>query len=174
MGRKSKMELYGLIERAIEMSAKEHLTIEQITDIFRDEGYNLSRGSVQRSLKTSKEAAEEYRKAFEESRAVIETVRDNPNTDVIETITGMLTSKFLAYVKSIDEIDFDDPNKIMDAVAKLSNSQVKIAKLRLEYQKGYDAARKDFIRALNKELEERHPDLLTQLTAIIAAMEADA
>ena len=172
MGRVSKVELYGLLERVVEMHDR-HKTIKEIEAALKDEGYDISRESIRRSIKTSTEAAGEYRKAYEESRAIVEAVKNNPNTDVYETITSLLAGKILDQVKGIEEINFDDPVKMTDAISRLANSQVKIARFRLEFQKGYETAKKEFMDALNAELAD-HPDLLNQITAVVASMEADS
>lgn len=172
MGRVSKVELYDLLDRVIELH-KGHATIKEIERILRAEGYDISRESIRRSLKSSSEAAEEYNKAYEESRAIVDAVKNNPNTDVYETITSLLAGKILDQVKGIEEIHFDDPVKMTDAVSRLANSQVKIARFRLEFQKGYEAAKKEFMDALNAELSD-HPDLLNQITVVVASMEAES
>ena len=171
MGRKNKVELFGLVERVISLYDNEHKTLEEIETILRDDGFDLSRESIRRSLKSSREVAEQYRRAVEESKVIIETVRNNPNTDVVETITSMLAGQLFEYVKSVDALQFKDPKDMVGAIKDLANSQVKLSKFRLDFQKGYDTAKKDFLESLQKELED-HPELLSQLTNIVAGMEA--
>jgi len=171
MGRRSKADLYDLALRIEYLHDKEKLTFAQIAEKLKEEGYSVSRESVRRSYKSSSEIAAQYKKAMEESRVIIETVRNNPNTDVVETITSMLAGQLFEYIKTVDELDFDDSVQLVGAVKDLATSQVKISKLRLDFQKGYETARQDFLETLKKELTE-YPDLLSQLTAIVARMES--
>lgn len=172
MGRVSKVELFDLLERVIKLHG-EHKSIKEIEAMLRGEGYGISRESIRRALKSSAQAASEYRKAYEESRALVEAVRSNPNTDVYETITSLLAGKILESVKGIEEINFEDPVGMALAVNKLADSQVKIARLRLEFQKGVESTKKAFLQALNSELE-KYPELLARLTAVAATLEVKA
>jgi len=171
MGRKNKVELFGLVERVIQLYDNEQKTLEDIETILREEGYDLSRESIRRSLKSSREVAEQYKRAVEESKVIIETVRNNPNTDVIETITSMLAGQLFEYIKSVDSLQFKDPKDMVVAIKDLANSQVKISQFRLKFQDGYETAKKEFLSALKKEMSG-HPDLLYQLTQIVTGMEA--
>lgn len=173
MGRKSKLVLYDILDRALQMYNRDHKTLREIAQIFKSEGYDVTKESVRTAVKSANQAAMEYNKAYEESRAIIDAVKNNPNTEVYETITSLLAGKILDQVKNIEELTFDDPVKMTDAVSRLANSQVKIARFRLEFQKGYEAAKREFMEKLNKELSG-HPDLLDQIVSLVAAMEADA
>ena len=173
MGRKSKLVLYDILNQALQMYNRDHKTLREIAQIFKSEGYDVTKESVRTAVKSANQAAMEYNKAYEESRAIIDAVKNNPNTEVYETITSLLAGKILDQVKNIEELTFDDPVKMTDAVSRLANSQVKIARFRLEFQKGYEAAKREFMEKLNKELAG-HPDLLDQIVSLVAAMEADA
>ncbi len=171
MGRRSKADLLGLIERIIAMYEEQKLTIEDITNILNNEGYDLSREAIRRSIKNSKTVASQYKKAVEESRVLMDAVKDNPNTDVLETINSILTKHMFDYVQSIDEIDFEgDPAKLALAINKLSSTQVQISRQRLKYQNGYNQAKTDIIDKLTTELKGNR-DLLQSLVGVISNLE---
>lgn len=74
-------------------------------------------------------------------------------------------------MKEIESIDFDDPLRFIEAVRKLSDAQVKVAKLRLDYQKGSEAAKKEIIETLSIELNKM-PEFREKLVSIIDKIEA--
>ncbi len=171
MGRRSKVDLLGLVERILELYNKEGKTIQEIEETLRSEGYDISRESIRRKLKSTKDIAELYKKSMEEAKVLIDAVRENPNTDVIEVTTSLLAHNLMNFSKEIDSIDFDDPLKFIEAVRKLSDAQVKVAKLRLDYQKGFEAAKKEIIDALSRELNKM-PDIREKLIVMIDRIEA--
>jgi len=171
MGRRSKADLYDLTERIVTMHDSKKMTFNEIAEALQEEGFGVSREAVRRSYKSSAEVASQYKRAVEESKVIIEAVRNNPNTDVVETITSMLAGQIFEYIKTVDELDFESSAEMIGAVKDLANSQLKISKFRLDFQKGYEAARNDFLKALQGELAG-HPDLLSQITALVAGMES--
>ena len=57
MGRRSKADLMGIIERIVEMYESDKKSVQEIEDVLREEGYDISREAIRRSLKTSKSVA---------------------------------------------------------------------------------------------------------------------
>ena len=171
MGRRSKAELMGLIERIIKMYEDEKYSIKQIEAILNEEGYDISREAIRRSIKSSKDVAHQYRQAASEAKILIDTVRDNPNTDVVEITTNLLTKQLFDFVRNIDELTFEDPGELILAINRLSSAQVKISKQRLTYQNGYNQAKQDVMSRLKTELD-KHPDLLGKLALIVSNLEA--
>lgn len=168
--RRSKVELFGLLERVIKLW-EEGKTLQEIEQILRSEGYDISRESIRRKIKSVREVAEVYRKSVEEAKVLLEEVRNNPNTDVVEVVTSLLAHHLMNFTKSIESIDFDDPMRFVEAVRKLSDAQVRVAKLRLDYQKGFEAAKKEITDALARELN-KNPELKEKLIAMISTIEA--
>jgi Zn-dependent M32 family carboxypeptidase len=171
MGRRSKIDLLGLSERVIHLYNSEHKTLEEIEQILRSEDFDVSREAVRRVVKDSREVASQYQAALCETKVLIDTVRENPNTDVIEATTAILTQHLFSYIKSIQDFDFKDPGEVVAAVNRMAQAQTQIAKLRLTYQKGFDQAKKAILASLNDELKS-HPDLLERLTLIVGSLEA--
>lgn len=172
MGRRSKTELFGLIERVFHMYNNEKRPLGEIEEILRSEGYDISRESIRRSVKDSKQMASQLKKSMEEARVMIDTVRENPNTDLVEAAVAHLGGLIYKETSTFDEVRFDDPMQAVNAVGKLANAQTRIARLRLDYQKGAEAAKNAVKEALRKELEG-HPDLLERLTSIVSGIEVE-
>ena len=171
MGRKSTAVLLGIVDQILELNSQNKTNVK-IAEILQREGYSISREAVRMVIKNSAEAAKEYKIAYQEAQAIVDTVRNNPGTDTLEAITAVISSKLLSEVKNIDGMSFDSPESLANVVRSLTGSQVRIAKLRLEHSKGYEAAKKDFISRLSEELKDNHPQLLRQLVEIIKKMSA--
>jgi hypothetical protein len=171
MGRKSKVDILGLVERVLGLY-EEGKTIKEIEKILRSEGYDISRESIRRKIKSAKEIAAVYKKSLDEAEILLETVKNNPNTDVIEVTNSLLAHKLFEFAKSIDELNFDDPAAFVSAVRQLSDAQVKVAKLRLDYQNGFEAAKIEIMGKISDELEN-HPNLKQKLFEIIETIEAN-
>lgn len=153
------------------MYEEDKLSITQIEAILNEEGYDISREAIRRSIKSSKDVAHQYKQAASEAKVLIDTVRDNPNTDVVEITTNLLTKQLFDFVRNIDELTFEDPSKLILAVNRLSSSQVQIARQRLTYQNGYNQAKQDVMIRLKTELE-KYPEILGKLALIVSNLEA--
>lgn len=169
MGRRSKIDLYGLVERVLKLY-DEGKTIKEIEKILRSEGYDISRESIRRKLRKTKDLVELYKKSLEEAKLLVDVVRENPNTDVIEVVTSLLAHNLMNFTKEIESIEFDDPLRFIEAVRKLSDAQVKVAKLRLDYQRGFEAAKREIIEAIRKELIKM-PEIKEKLITLIEKIE---
>jgi hypothetical protein len=176
MGQRSKVDLYGLLDRIIKLHTGEEggspKTIEEIEIILRGEGYDISRESIRRKLKSSKEVAAVYQKSLEEAKILLDAVRNNPNTDVVEVTNSLLAHRLFEFAKSVEELNFDDPSEFVWSVNKLSDAQVKVAKLRLDFQKGFEAAKKEIMQKVSAELS-RQPEIKGRLVNIIEGIRAE-
>lgn len=170
MSRRSKVDLYGLLDRIIRLYEEEKKSIAEIESILRAEGYDISRESIRRKLKSSKEIAEVYRKSIEEAQVLIDAVRNNPNTDVIEVTSSLLAHKLFEFTKTIEELDFTSADEFIRAVQRLADAQVKVARLRLDYQKGFEAAKQQIMQAISHELA-KEPEILNKLNEIINSIQ---
>ncbi len=159
---RAKAELYDIVEEIVRMYDREKMSIREIESRLREQGYNISKSSIHRSLKSYREVAKQYKQSLEEAKLLIETVKNNPNTDVLETTTSLLAHRLFEFAKGLDEINFEDPAKFADVVAKMAKAQVSMAKLRLEYEKGFNAAREAVLKELGEALADE-PELLNSL-----------
>lgn len=160
----------GIIERIVQMYEEDKMTIKDIETTLQEEGFDISREAIRRSLKTSKSVATQYKKAATEAKVLIDTVRDNPNTDVVEITTNLMTKQIFDFVQSIDEVTFENPNELILAINRLSSAQTRIARQRLTYQNGYNKAKADILSRLQNELKQ-YPEILGKLTLIVSALE---
>ena len=132
MPRRKKAELYDLIQRIIHMHEVEKKDFKTIASLLRAEGYDISKSAVHRAYRSYAEAAEEFKKIYEETKALIETLKDNPSTDVIEGTIAIVANRIFTFVKDIEAIDFTDPHELVSAIQKLANSAEKLQRYREE------------------------------------------
>lgn len=169
MGRRSKADLYDLVDRILELYSRDKLNIREIEARLRNEGYEISREAIRRSLKTSKEIAADLQNTIAEARVMIDTVRANPNTDVAEAVVTRLGGLLLRESQNIDALEFDDPGQTVLAAGRLANAQAKLASVRMKYQDGYEAAKRAVIDALKVELAT-DPELTQRLAMVVSGL----
>lgn len=170
MSRRSKIELYDILDRVVSLY-NAGSTIREIEAVLREDGFDVSREGIRKAVKSAREVAETYRESLNEAKVLLETVRDNPNTDVIEVTTSLMANKLFEFTKSIDGLEFSDPRDAFNAVQKLAESQVRVAKLRLSYRDGFEAAKSAVMQAIVTALDQ-HPELKAQLAEIVAGLKA--
>ncbi|HBC3836752.1 TPA: hypothetical protein L3N15_005030, partial [Vibrio parahaemolyticus] len=66
-----------------------------------------------------------------------------------------------------------DVTKLVNSLARLSDSQVNLDRLKTEFRKGVDAAKKELEDEFKVLLEESNPELLIQLVEIIRSVRVD-
>ncbi|MCG7551353.1 phage protein Gp27 family protein [Pseudoalteromonas sp. Of7M-16] len=168
-----KLEMLGILERVIKMYAEDKMEIRAIETILKAEGYDVSKSAIQRSLKSYEEVAAQHRQVLDEAKLLMDTVKNTPNTDIFESVHSIMAGKMLGFAKSLDELDFSNPEKFIASLADLSRAQVNIGRLRMEYEKGFAAAKKQFLRELAEELKTE-PDLLKKLRDIVKRINAES
>lgn len=173
MARKSKAQLYDLLDRIIHLYEEENMNLLQIESLLREEGYDISRESIRRSIKTSKQLAIELRRTREETVELVRAFEGMPAAETGEVMVDFLTTKIFESIKSIDELNFDDPQKLISAVASLNNSKINIAKLRLSFESGVEKAKSKILQELSKNLIS-DAQLFEQLSKIISETEVKA
>lgn len=169
MGKRKKAERLGIVDRIINLYTQGK-TLDEIKEILNQEGWQISRSAIHRTVVDHKEAAKKFQEASEQARVLLETVLKDPtNTSVIEAIQSMLAQRLFEYTKSIEELEFATPEEFISAVSKLARAQVATARLRLEYQKGYEAAKQEVLQQIRTVLHE--PEVINLLEEKISKLE---
>ncbi|SMO77179.1 Protein of unknown function [Balnearium lithotrophicum] len=135
MPRRKKAVLQDVITRIVYLYENEKKTFKEIEAILRAEGYDISKSSIHRAYKSYAQAAEDYKKIYEETKALIDTLRENPATDVIETMGTMLANHMFKFVKDIQSMEFEDPTELVSALQKLAKTMADLQKIREEREK---------------------------------------
>ncbi len=135
MGRRAKADLYNLIDRIIHMYHEEKKDIRTIASILKAEGYDISKSSIHRTLKNYADAAKEFQEIYEETRALIETLKEKPASDVVEGLMKIVVNRVFRFAKDIESMEFDDAYEFISAVEKLAKTIEKLEKYKTEKTK---------------------------------------
>lgn len=170
---RSKLTMLGMVERTVKLYHDEKMSIDEITALYKEEGIDISRTSIGRTVKSHAEWMEEDRRIRQEAKLMLEQYKDTPNTDLMEMVQNMLQVKLADYMRSVDSIDFKDPAKLFESMAALSRSQVNVSRLRMEFQDGAEAAKRQLEEELTATLKEIDPEMLKRLIEIIRNLRID-
>ncbi|WP_297888898.1 phage protein Gp27 family protein [Sulfurihydrogenibium sp.] len=161
MARKSKANLYHIIDRIVYMYHEEKKDIKTIANILQAEGYDISKSSIHRTLKSYADAAKEFQEVYEETKVLVEALKEKPASDVMEGITKILANRLFRFVKDIEMMDFEKPEELILSVDRLAKVIEKLERYRAEKVKQIlETAQKDTV---SKE------DLLQMLKEIYGA-----
>ncbi len=176
MTKRTKIELQGLSERIVEMWDKDKMTLTDITTVLIEEGWDVSRAGVHREVNKWKDFVSEQKEQDRFAEMFLAEFKDRPNTDIGEMSIQVLTRKIFASLQDLelDISSFKDASQLIGAVARLSDAQVNLDRLKTEFQKGVQAAKELFEDELREVLEENHPDLLLKLIDIIQSARIDS
>ena len=171
MAQRQKAELLDLVARIIRMHSEEKMTFKEIEARLRAEGYDTSRESIRRTVKSNKSIADELMKTREETVALVDAIRNNPGTDTNEATLDFLVSKAFEFTKGIEDLRFKDPMELAAFISKMTRSKAQITKLRLDYNQVFERAKSDLISELRMVLA-KEPDLMERMCALVSQMVA--
>ncbi len=132
MPRRSKAKMYDLVNRIIYLYEHKKMSIKEIESLLKSEGYDISKSSIHRTIKTNQELANQYKKIAEETKGLMEALKENPATDLMEAVHTILTNKIFEFVRQIESLAFDDPVELTYAISRLSKSLESLQKYREE------------------------------------------
>jgi hypothetical protein len=170
--RRSKAELYGIVERIVQLFHGDRLKIDEITETLNAEGYEIGRSSVHRTLQDDASAGEMYARIRAEAAGVLESVRSDPNLDVTEAAGQFAAALLLKEVSGLQSLQFDDHEKLVLAISRMMRAQTGLGRLKMEYSKGFEAARNRILSELAEHLRS-DPATLARLRAVVEAMEPE-
>ncbi len=171
MGRRSKAELLQVVDRIVELHAGGKSN-KEIAKLLQGDGYEISHEAVRRTVKASKEVAEQFLKVRNEMGSLIEVTQSKSNTELLEASTSLLSVHILNYIKALQDIEVADTGEVVEMLRKISQAQVQLGKLRLTYQNGVSAAKDALRAAVSLELTG-HPELIGQINSIIDKVSVD-
>ncbi|MCE7729630.1 phage protein Gp27 family protein [Vibrio campbellii] len=176
VAKRSKIELQGLSERVIEMYNKEQMTCTDIAAVLVDEGWDVSRVGVHREVKKWEDFLKEQKERDRFAKQFLDEFRERPNTDISEMTLQIVQSQLLDVVKNYDinSDSFGDVTKLVNAIARISDSQVNLDRLKTAFQKGVQAAKQELEDEFTALLENEHPDLLLKILDIIERAHIDS
>lgn len=140
MPRRNKIEMQGLVDRIVDMFHRDKMSQREIADRLKEEGYDVSKSGVGRVLLDHAGQMKAYREAAMEATAIVKELKTQSGLDMAEATSQLIQMKLLDAVKNIgsEELDDMDLDKLFSAVRKNAQSQVQIARVKLEYERGYN------------------------------------
>ena len=172
MGRKAKATENGLVELIVDKWDGGKNTIvyvtEEVNKILEEKGLHVtfSRESIRRVIKSHEEEIADTKKAVEAAKAMAEVFADNPGTEVAEAMTMHLSALIAKDLRTVDSLEFDDPEKLVNSASRIAETQMKLSKYRMQAVKALDKAKQQLKDELSKEIQS-DPEFLSKLCSII-------
>ena len=140
MPRRNKIEMQGLVERIVEMFYEQKMSQRDIAITLKDEGYDVSKSGVGRALVDYAGQMKAYKEAAMEATAIVKELKTQSGLDLAEATSQILQTKLLSAVKNVDTSELDEMElaKLFSVVHKNATNQVQIARVKLEYERGYN------------------------------------
>lgn len=137
MPRKSNVEMEGVLERAVKLHEEENMTIKEIAELLKAEGFIVSASGVQRALRAKKLSEKEFQKKLKDTEIFIEATKNTPGLQMAKAGTDMAMAMLLTELQGMENLGTLTDGEIIDKLARIVKAQKDIAKLTLDYEKGY-------------------------------------
>lgn len=154
MPKRNKIELQGLVERIVHMFYEDKMTHIQIAETLKSEGYDVSKSGVGRTLVSHASQMKAYRDAAAEAIEIVKEVKKTPGLDINEATVQIASTKLLKEVESFKNFNTLEPEEVLKAVSRLATSQTQIAKVKLEYERGYKKGLFEAAKAVEEEVKK--------------------
>lgn len=172
MGRKAKATENGLVELIVDKWDGGKNTIvyvtQEVNKVLEEKGLHVtfSRESIRRVIKSHEEEIADTKKTVEAAKAMAEVFADNPGTEVAEAMTMHLSTLIAKDLRTVDSLEFDDPEKLVSSASRIAETQLKLSQARMKAVKALDKAKQQLKDELSKEIQS-DPELLSKLCSII-------
>ena len=107
-----------------------------------------------------------YQEILQDSRSLLISVQNSPNTDMLEAIQSLLSAKLLTAIRAKENPDLAETKEWVNMLSRLTNTQIKIAKTRLSFSHTIQAAKEAIINELALSLKN-HPQMLQEISNIV-------
>lgn len=143
-------------------------TYQQIVEWLKDDGYEISKSSLQRYGSKFLTKLEKISTAREQAKSIIET-SSGLKTEMSEATSTVAFQLLMDMLINTDSESGDLDKNTLSAIrtlATLERSSISREKLKFEFNKGVNAAVDKITKALNAELKN-HPDVLAEINKIL-------
>lgn len=146
----------------------EGYTYQQVTDWLNQLGHEIGKSSVARYGRDFLSRLERLKVVKEQAKAIVETNPEAPATEMAEAANQLATQLIMEFLMQLDLDDLQQAKvtEILKALARLEQSGVRREQLKLNFNRGVDAAAAKIKEALRAEVAA-DPDLMARLTAIV-------
>lgn len=158
-------ELPSEVRLAVDgMLADVRYTYREISDYLAQQGYDISYGAVFRYAQRMNNATQRIIEAQEQTKAIIEAVKRNPDMDytegALQMISGGLTQKIAAAQEEFEEMPLD---KAVSALISLSKTKSYKDKIYNELSGKVKTALDEFKNQVFAEIAEQDPALAKRI-----------
>lgn len=154
MPKRNKIELQGLVERIVHMFYDDKMTHVEIAEKLKSEGFDVSKSGVGRTLVSHASQMKAYRDAAAEAVEIVKEVKKTPGLDINEAAVQIASTKLLKEVESFENFNTLKPKEVLDSIRGLATSQTQIAKVKLEYERGYKKGLFEAAKAVEEEVKK--------------------
>lgn len=157
----------GVKEKVHEMLANTRNTYTDIALYLKEEGFDISRSSVGRYALNSNAALERLQQAQEQTKILIQAVKDNPDADYTEAgmqiMVSELTKKMATAQEEFDEMPLDKAGRLLVASSRTNAYKEKIKEdMKTKAELAFDKFEADLMKTIkgNEELSKELHNLL--------------
>ena len=137
MPKRNKIEMQGLVERICKMYFNDEMSHKQITEILKQEGYDISKSGVGRTLIGQAAQMKAYKDSAKKAVAIVNELDKTPGLNIAEASVQLVQAKLLEEVNKFENFSTISPEELLKAVVRNTDAQTKIARVKLEYERGY-------------------------------------
>lgn len=137
MPKRNKIEMQGLVERICNMYFNEKKSHKEITAILKEEGYDISKSGVGRTLIDQAAQMKAYKDSAKKAVAIVSELDKTPGLNISEATVQLVQAKLLEEVNKFEDFSTISPEELLKAVVRNTDAQTKIARVKLEYERGY-------------------------------------
>lgn len=137
MPKRNKIEMQGLVERICKMYFNDKMSHKQITEILKQEGYDISKSGVGRTLIGQAAQMKAYKDSAKKAVAIVNELDKAPGLNIAEASVQLVQAKLLEEVNKFENFSTISPEELLKAVVRNTDAQTKIARVKLEYERGY-------------------------------------
>lgn len=137
MPKRNKIEMQGLVERICKMYFNDKMSHKEITEILKSEGYDISKSGVGRTLVDQAAQMKAYKDSAKKAVAIVHELDKTPGLNIAEASVQLVQAKLLEEVNKFEDFSTISPEELLKAVVRNTDAQTKIARVKLEYERGY-------------------------------------
>jgi len=138
MPQRSKIELLGLVETVIQMYYQQGKRQNDIAEVLSLKGYTVSKGAVQRVIKSRSKQLRDLKKKQDWAEALISATNKTPRLSIADAGLQIVSMKLLEDISEIGIEDFKemDTDKKITLLTRVSRAIGLAANVELNFDRG--------------------------------------
>lgn len=141
-------------------------TYEEITAYLMEMGTPVSKSAVGRYGKDFMGKLERLKQVRDQAKAIVESNQDAPGTQLAEATSELALSMIMETLATMDSLQEEKVTELLKVLPKLADASTKREALKLQFNKGVEAASVRIKDSLKKELEA-DPELLQRVIELV-------